>query len=117
MQLKRSMHLAKFVAEMVISFTLSLSVLKAVDFSDIMLMIPKRIKHFQILFEAIFEHPNSLVWNAFTRIGANPEFESLRSGIEFFINKYVVSSDKSLANKFKIAKKALANVEGVLIEV
>ncbi|GFY90505.1 MIF4G domain-containing protein [Actinidia rufa] len=70
-----------------------------------------------ILFEAIFEHPNSLVWNAFTRIGANPEFESLRSSIEFFINKYVVSSDKSLANKFKIVKKALANVEGVLIEV
>ncbi|GMP84475.1 hypothetical protein CsSME_00037991 [Camellia sinensis var. sinensis] len=115
MQLMRSMHLSKFVAEMVTSFTLSLAVLKAVDFSDTTQLTPKRIKHFQMLFEAIFEHPDSLVWNVFTRIAASPEYESLRNGVEFFINKYVVGNENSLARKFKIAKKALTNIEGVLM--
>ncbi|GMP98368.1 hypothetical protein CsSME_00046287 [Camellia sinensis var. sinensis] len=115
MQLMRSMHLSKFVAEMVTSFTLSLAVLKAVDFSDTTQLTPKRIKHFQMLFEAIFEHPDSLVWNVFTRIAAIPEYESLRNGVEFFINKYVVGNEISLARKFKIAKKAFTNIEGVLM--
>ncbi|CAL5350673.1 unnamed protein product [Camellia sinensis] len=115
MQLMRSMHLSKFVAEMVTSFTLSLAVLKAVDFSDTTQLTPKRIKHFQMLFEAIFEHPDSLVWNVFTRIAASPEYESLRNGVEFFINKYVVGNENSLARKFKIAKKAFTNIEGVLM--
>ncbi|KAF7135056.1 hypothetical protein RHSIM_Rhsim08G0079300 [Rhododendron simsii] len=117
MELKRSMRLSKFAADMFVSFTLSLAVLKAVDFTDTTQMIPKRIKHFQMLFEAIFEHPDSLVWNVFTRIAANPECESLRQGIEFFINKYVVSSRNSLANKSKIVKKALASVDGALMDV
>ncbi|KAI7993104.1 Nucleolar MIF4G domain-containing protein 1 [Camellia lanceoleosa] len=115
MQLMRSMHLSKFVAEMVTSFTLSLAVLKAIDFSDTTQLTPKRIKHFQMLFEAIFEHPDSLVWNVFTRIAASPEYESLRNGVEFFINKYVVGNEKSLVRKFKIAKKAFTNIEGVLM--
>ncbi|THG03022.1 hypothetical protein TEA_013152 [Camellia sinensis var. sinensis] len=115
MQLMRSMHLSKFVAEMVTSFTLSLAVLKAVDFSDTTQLTPKRIKHFQMLFEAIFEHPDSLVWNVFTRIAGSPKYESLRNGVEFFINKYVVGNENSLARKFKIAKKAFTNIEGVLM--
>ncbi|KAI8541810.1 hypothetical protein RHMOL_Rhmol08G0091000 [Rhododendron molle] len=117
MELKRSMRLSKFAADMFVSFTLSLAVLKVVDFTDTTQMIPKRIKHFQMLFEAIFEHPDSLVWNVFTRIAANLECESLRQGIEFFINKYVVSSRNSLANKSKIVKKALASVDGALMDV
>ncbi|KAF5940612.1 hypothetical protein HYC85_021779 [Camellia sinensis] len=115
MQLMRSMHLSKFVVEMVTSFTLSLAVLKAVDLSDTTQLTPKRIKHFEMLFEAIFEHPDSLVWNVFTRIAASPEYESLRNGVEFFINKYVVGNENSLARKFKIAKKAFTNIEGVLM--
>ncbi|CAL5422134.1 unnamed protein product [Camellia sinensis] len=115
MQLMRSMHLSKFVAEMVTTFTLSLAVLKAVDFSDTTQLTPKRIKHFQMLFEAIFEHPDSLVWNVFTRIAGSPKYESLRNGVEFFINKYVVGNENSLARKFKIAKKAFTNIEGVLM--
>ncbi|CAL5422132.1 unnamed protein product [Camellia sinensis] len=115
MQLMRSMHLSKFVAEMVTTFTLSLAVLKAVDFSDTTQLTPKRIKHFQMLFKAIFEHPDSLVWNVFTRIAGSPKYESLRNGVEFFINKYVVGNENSLARKFKIAKKAFTNIEGVLM--
>jgi len=117
MELKRSMRLSKFAADMFTSFTLSLAVLKVVDFTDTTQMIPKRIKHFQMLFEAIFEHPDSLVWNVFTRMAANPECESLRQGIEFFINKYVVSSRNSLANKARIVKKALASFEGAFMGI
>ncbi|PIN03404.1 Protein involved in high osmolarity signaling pathway [Handroanthus impetiginosus] len=115
MSLIRSMHLSKFVAEMVASFSLSLAVLKAVDLNDPVHLNPKRIMHFRMLFEAIFEFPDKLVWNIFTRIAVTPEYESLRSGIELFIRKYVVGVQKSLASKFKIARKALNNVEGIVM--
>ncbi|XP_061343317.1 uncharacterized protein LOC133289407 [Gastrolobium bilobum] len=115
MPLMRSMHLAKFVAEMVASFTLSLTVLKTLDLGDINQLTPKRIMHFRILFEAIFEYPESLVWNIFTRAAVTPELESLRQGIEFFVKEYIVKTNKALAQKFKLAKRALNNVEGVLM--
>ncbi|XP_052186398.1 uncharacterized protein LOC127797491 isoform X2 [Diospyros lotus] len=114
MQLIRSRNLSHFVAEMIASFTLSLSVLKVVDFSDATQLTGKRIIHFKMLFEAIFERPDGLVWNIFTRIAADPQYESLRNGIEFFIKNYVVS-ENSHALKFKVVKKALANIEGVLM--
>lgn len=108
------MHLAKFVAEMVASFTLSLAVLKTVDLADIKQLTAKRTIHFRMLFEAIFEYPDNLIWNIFTRVAVTPELESLRDGIEFFI-KYIVESNKSLGAKFKLARKALNNAEGVLM--
>lgn len=115
MPLLRSMHLAKFVAEMVSSFTLSLAALKTVDLSDITLLTPKRIMHFRILFEAIFEYPESLVWNIFTRAAVTPELEGLRQGIEFFIKEYIVKTNKALTQKFKLARRALNNMEGILM--
>lgn len=115
MPLMRSMHLAKFTARMVESFSLSLAVLKAVELEDPTHLTPKRIMHFRMLFEAIFEFSDKKVWNIFTRIAVTPEYESLRSGIEFFISKYVLSNEKSLASKFKTAKKALNNIEGVIM--
>lgn len=115
MELLRSMHLAKFVAEMVASFSISLAVLKAVDLSDVAQLTPKRIMHFRMLFEAIFEYPDKIIWNMFTRIAVAPEYESLRIGIEFFVTEYVVSLQKSHKAKFRIARKAFNNVEGVLM--
>ena len=115
MQLMRSMHLAKFVAEMVASFTLSLAVLKTLELSDVNLLTPRRIMHFRMLFEAIFEYPDSVVWNMFTRVAVTPELESLQQGIEFFIKEYIVKTNKALTQKFKLAKRALNNVEGVLM--
>ncbi|XP_027349723.1 nucleolar MIF4G domain-containing protein 1 [Abrus precatorius] len=115
MPLMRSMHLAKFVAEMVASFTLSLAVLKTLDLNDITLLTPRRIMHFRILFEAIFEYPENLVWNIFTRAAVTPELESLRQGMEFFIKEHVVKTNTALSQKFKLAKRALNNVEGVLM--
>lgn len=115
MELLRSMHLAKFIAEMLTSFTLSLSVLKTVDLSDSLQLTPRRIMHFRMLFEAIFEKPDKLVWNVFTRIAVAPELETLRNGILFFIREYVASTNQAAAKKFRVAKKALNNLEGVLM--
>ncbi|KAJ4839289.1 hypothetical protein Tsubulata_035582, partial [Turnera subulata] len=115
MQLLRSMHLAKFVAEMVASFTLSLAVLKSVDFTDATELTPRRIMHFRMLFEALFEYPDNVIWNIFTRIAVTPELENLRDGLTFFIREYVLKTNSGIASKFKVAKKALNNAEGVLM--
>ncbi|KAL6575184.1 hypothetical protein OROMI_012469 [Orobanche minor] len=115
MPLIRSINLSKFTAEMVASFSLSLAVLKAVELNDPTHLSPNKVMHFKMLFENMFEFPDKLVWNIFTRLAMNPEYEHLRSGIEFFISNYVVSGQQSLANKFKLAKKALNNVEGILM--
>ncbi|KAB1213034.1 Nucleolar MIF4G domain-containing protein 1 [Morella rubra] len=115
MQLIRSMHLARFVAEMVASFSLSLAVLKSVGLGDIKQLTPKRIMHFRMVFEALFEYSDKLIWNVFTRVAVTPELESLRHGTEFFIKEYVVKTNKAMTEKFKVAKSALKNTEGVLM--
>lgn len=115
MPLMRSMHLAKFVAEMIASFTLSVAVLKSMDLNDITQLTPRKIMHFRILLEAIFEYPESLVWNIFTRAAVTPELENLRQGIEFFVKEYILKTNKALTQKFKLAKRALNNVEGILM--
>ncbi|KAI9186974.1 hypothetical protein LWI28_022953 [Acer negundo] len=84
---------SKIIVEMVASFTLSLAVLKSIDFSDSQLLTPKRIMHFRMLFEAIFEYPDNLVWNIFTGIVVTPQLETLRNGIEFFVKEYVVKTN------------------------
>uniref|UniRef100_A0A803MW99 MI domain-containing protein n=1 Tax=Chenopodium quinoa TaxID=63459 RepID=A0A803MW99_CHEQI len=115
MPLMRSMHLAKFEAEMFASFTLSLAVLKVVDLIDATQLTAKRIMHFRMLFEALFEYRDNVVWNVFTRVTITPELEELRNGLELFIREYVVSTNKTAAKKFKLIKKALNNSEGVLM--
>ena len=115
MQLTRSMHLAKFVAEMVSAFTLSLAVLKTVELSDIKQLTPKRIMYFRMLFEAVFEYPDNIIWNIFTRIAVASDLESLRQGIEFFVKEFILKNNKAVTQKFKLARRALSNVEGVLM--
>ncbi|KAG9452088.1 hypothetical protein H6P81_004992 [Aristolochia fimbriata] len=115
MELRRLMNLARFITEMLASYSLSLAVLKAVDLSDPTLLTPNKIMHFRMLFEFIFEKADSLVWNIFTRIAATPELEPLRTSLEFFIKHYVVSANKCTVGKFKLAKKAMANIEGILM--
>ncbi|KAL6342941.1 hypothetical protein AAG906_016961 [Vitis piasezkii] len=109
-----SLHLARFVAEMLASFTLSLAVLKTVELSDTKQLTPTRIMHFRMIFEAIFKNPDRVVWNIFKRIAVAPELETLRNGIKFFVREYVVSRNKGFAGKFKVAKRALNSVEVLL---
>ncbi|XP_077245501.1 MIF4G domain-containing protein / MA3 domain-containing protein [Tasmannia lanceolata] len=115
MELIRSMNLARFTAEMLASFSLSPAILKTVDLSDPKLLTPKRIMHFRMLFEAIFEKTNMIIWNVFTRIAIAPELELLRDSLKFFMTQYVASANKSSVRKFEIAKKALGNVAGILM--
>ncbi|KAH0450269.1 hypothetical protein IEQ34_020961 [Dendrobium chrysotoxum] len=117
MELIRLMNLARFISEMLSSFSLSLSLLKTVNLMDPLQLTPKRIMHFRILFEALFENTDALIWNVFTRVAAAHELESLRNSLLFFIKQYVVTanSEKTLSQKFRIAKKALDNAAGVLI--
>ncbi|KAI3941635.1 hypothetical protein MKX01_018225 [Papaver californicum] len=80
MELTRSLNLARFVAEILSSFSMSPAVLKTIDFTDPVQLTPTRIMHFRILFEEIFEQSDALIWNIFTRIAIMPELENLRSG-------------------------------------
>ncbi|KMZ76084.1 hypothetical protein ZOSMA_107G00820 [Zostera marina] len=122
MELRRSMNLAKFVSEMLCSFTMSISILKTVDFTDPKKLTPRWIVHFRMLFEMIFEKTDANVWNVFSRVATIPEQEVLSQNFEFFIKKFVISNNsssseikKSLAGKFKITMKALHNTSGVLM--
>ncbi|XP_035545661.1 nucleolar MIF4G domain-containing protein 1-like [Juglans regia] len=115
MQHTRSLHLAKFAAEMLASFTLSLAVLKSVELGDIRQLTPRRIMHFRMLFEALFEYSDKLIWNIFTRVAVTPDLESLRHGIEFFIKEYIVKTNKAITEKFRVVKRALNNAEGILM--
>nr|XP_043618285.1 nucleolar MIF4G domain-containing protein 1 [Erigeron canadensis] len=111
MQLIRSMHLAKFIAEMVSSFTLSLAVLKKADLHDTSQLTSRKTMHIKIFFETVFEYADNTIWNVFKRIAGSPQYETLRTGIRFFIERYVIGSEKQFAAKYKIAKKALKSVE------
>ncbi|KAM7272283.1 hypothetical protein ACFE04_026946 [Oxalis oulophora] len=115
MPLLKSMHLAKFVAEMVSSFTLSLAVLKTFDWNDPRQLTPKKIIYLQMLFESIFEYCDKVVWNIFTRVAITPELETFRDCMELFIKEHVLKSSKNMDKKFKLVRKALGNVEGVLM--
>ncbi|CAM0147570.1 unnamed protein product [Urochloa decumbens] len=117
MEPSRSMNLAKLVAEMLSNFTLSLATLKVVNLANPVEMTQERIAHFQMLFETLLQKEDALVWNVFTRIAGLPELEILRDGIVLFIKQHVIAEDtgKDLASKFKIAKKALDNTAGVLM--
>ncbi|PWA57454.1 MIF4G domain-containing protein / MA3 domain-containing protein [Artemisia annua] len=111
MPLIRSMHLAKLVAEMVSSFTLSLAALKKADLHDTTRLTPRKIMHFKIFFEVVFECADNVIWNIFKRIAGSEQYETLRTGIKFFIDSYVLAGNKKFAGKYKIAKKAFKSVE------
>ncbi|XP_076954646.1 uncharacterized protein LOC143629188 [Bidens hawaiensis] len=111
MEEMRSTHLVKFVAEMVSSFTHTLAVLKKADLHDTTKLGTRKIEHFKKFFETVFVYADNLVWNTFKRIGGSPQYESVRSGIEFFIERYVIGNEKQHIGKYKIAKKALKSVE------
>ncbi|XP_057842704.2 uncharacterized protein LOC131052122 [Cryptomeria japonica] len=128
MELRRLANLARFLADLIGSFSLSLSVLKAIDFTDCAMLTSKVIVHFRILFETLFtEFSDNVIWNIFTRIASFPELENLRNGLELFIYQHVnknalteeqlgpPESGSLIVSKCKVAKKALTNVAGILM--
>lgn len=130
MEMRRLANLARFLADLIGSFSLSLAVLKAMDFTDSAVLTSKVMMHFRILFETLFtQHSDNDIWNIFTRIASPPELENLRNGLELFIHQHLTKNDLTgsqigptettsliiIINKIKVAKKALANVSGVLL--
>lgn len=128
MEMRRLANLARFLADLIGSFSLSLAVLKAVDFTDSAVLTSKVMMHFRILFETLFtQHSDNDIWNIFTRIASPPELENLRNGLELFIHQHLTKNDLTgtqfgptettslIVNKIKVVKKALANVSGVLL--
>ncbi|KAG1333927.1 nucleolar MIF4G domain-containing protein 1 [Cocos nucifera] len=95
MELNRSMNLARFVAEMLSSFSLSLAILKTMDLANPTQLTPRRIMHFRMLFEAVFENTDALVWNIFTRIAALLELEMLRNALN--CSSVAVYRDKEIS--------------------
>ncbi|KAG6546424.1 hypothetical protein Mapa_011972 [Marchantia paleacea] len=125
MELRRSANLARFLGHMISSGSLSLSVLKAVDFADPRVMTPKVVMHFRIFLESLLtEYTDEKVWNSFSRIAPSPKFQELRDGLVLFFHQYMKSarvqekegSAGLLASRLKLAKKALKNVAGVLLK-
>ncbi|KAL2620402.1 hypothetical protein R1flu_000607 [Riccia fluitans] len=124
MELRRNANLARFLAHLISSGALSLSVLKAVDFADPRVMTPKVVIHFRILLESLLtEYSDDEVWSSFSRLAASDKFQELRDGIVLFFHQYMksprVEEDGSaglLAIRIKLAKKALKKVAGVLLK-
>uniref|UniRef100_A0A7I4D9X4 MI domain-containing protein n=1 Tax=Physcomitrium patens TaxID=3218 RepID=A0A7I4D9X4_PHYPA len=120
MELRRSTNLARLTAALIGSSSISLSVVKVIDFVDIQKLTPKVLLHFRIMFEYLLgEYSNEVVWKAFSRIASSAELTGLKDGIAIFLHqrflKQVKSSENSdiLVKRCKLAKKALANVQNL----
>lgn len=124
MELRRSANLARFLAHMISSGALSLSVLKAVDFADPRLMTAKVVMHFRIFLESLItEYSGEVVSNSFSRIAGSDKFQELRDGVILFFHQYMKSprvegkegSAGLLTKRIKLAKKALKNSTGLAV--
>lgn len=122
MELRRSTNLARLTASLIGSFSLSLSIVKVVDFIEIQKLAPKVVIHFRIMFECMLtEYKDDIIWAIFSRIAIAPELAALRDGLGLFLQKHIVRELKKgdpvkgalLGKRCKLAKKGLANVAGV----
>ena len=116
MEVGRSLNLARLTAEMLMSFALSLAVLKVIDFGAATRMSVRRVMHFKVMFEELMAAEERILWNVFTRVAGSVELEELRNGVEFFVSHHVIGSSSSadLQEKLDNVRKAMRNVEGVL---
>jgi nucleolar MIF4G domain-containing protein 1 len=123
MELRRLANLARFMAHMVGSYSLSLAVLKAIDFTDLTVMTAKVVMHFKIFLDTLLtEYSDTVIWNCFSRIAAPPNLTTLRDGLALFLHQHtkqpvgVNSVDneakKLLASRYRLAKKGLTNIAG-----
>lgn len=121
MDKRRSLNLARLTVALIGSFTLSLSIVKVVDFTDIRKLSSKVVVHFLVMFESLLiDFSEDIVWGVFSRIAAAPELTSLRDGLILFLNQHVLREVKKgdlekgalKSKRVKLAKKALGNAVG-----
>ncbi|CAM6129838.1 unnamed protein product [Calypogeia fissa] len=127
MELRRSANLARFLAHMIGLYSLSLAVLKAVDFTDPSVMTAKVVMHFRIFLETLLtEYSEEVIWNCFSRVAAPPNLATFRDGLALFLHRHIKQSvggnhgDKEvkriLGSRYRLAKKGLANIAGVVLQ-
>ncbi|KAG0629231.1 hypothetical protein M758_1G087200 [Ceratodon purpureus] len=117
METRRSMNLARLTASLVGGFSISLSVVKVIDFIDMQKLTPKVLLHCRIMFEYLLsKFSNEILWSVFSRIASTAELAGFRDGLSLYLNqrfsKQVKNSEDVdlLVKRCKLARKALANV-------
>jgi len=119
MDLRRSRNLAELTASLIGLHSISLSVVKVIDFVDIQKLTPKVLLHFRILFEYLLsKHSDEDLWKVFSRVASTAELAGLKDGLSVFLHqrfsKQLKKGDSEdgdlLVRRCSLARKALANV-------
>lgn len=112
MDLRRSRNLAELTGMLISLHTISLSVIKVIDFVDIHKLTAKVLLHFRIMFEYILLNTKTEedLWKVFTRVASAQELAGLRDGLQLFLKQRIKGESELLVKRCKLASKALANV-------
>ncbi|KAH7427309.1 hypothetical protein KP509_10G038400 [Ceratopteris richardii] len=122
METRRLANLAHLLADLIATFSLSLAVLKVVEFGDSKAMIPRAILFYSITLKVLLTaYSDDVVRNVFARIATSQELEGLRLKLSVFLCQHVMKglqkkesnlSDKNnllLLKRFALAKKAMTS--------
>ncbi|MCO5609437.1 hypothetical protein L7F22_063663 [Adiantum nelumboides] len=114
METRRLANLAHLLADLIATFSLSISVLKVVEFADLKTMTPKAILFYCITLRVLLTAYNDeVVRNVFLRIASAQELEGLRLKLSVFIHQHLMKgvADKDsecLIKRIALAKRAMA---------
>jgi len=85
-------NLARLLAHLFASKSLSLSVLKVVTFGS---LDEVAVKFFSLLFSLLFQFPKNVIKTMFKRISTLPKLSLLREGIKIFLRRFLLKSSES----------------------
>jgi len=113
LQLLEISNLAQFLAMLIGSFSLSLSMLKVVEFHR---LGSKSILFFRIFFRTLFTKTESSdLENVFQRIAEKSDFSIVRQNILFFLNTAFLTKEE--ARTEKDLSKRITSVRKLLIDI
>eukprot|EP00250_Pteridium_aquilinum_P008362 c17886_g1_i3 orf=144-2522(+) len=123
METRRLANLAHLLADLIAKFSLSLSVLKVVEFADTKTMTPKAVLFFRIFLRVLLTgFSDEIVLNAFMRIASSQELEDLRIKLSVFLHQHLIkgtqgkgshatdNEDTLILRRFAMVKKAMATL-------
>jgi len=102
---RKATNLALLLAQLITSYSVSLSIFKVVDFDKLGKVASI---FFYAAFRKILDAKENVLVSVFSRIGNSIELSSLRDGIWYFFQRYLLvksASSKFLSDKEKIRKK------------
>lgn len=122
METRRLSNLANLLADLIAKFTLSLSVLKVVEFGDAKTMTPNAVLFFSVFLRALLTGYNDeVVSGAFSRIASAQELEGLRLKLSVFLRQHLMKGvqvngshdtdeeNSLLLRRLIMARKAMAS--------